>query len=112
MYKVSAIYHSGDDTFFDLEHYFNVHVPLALKQMALGNLKFIKREIVQNVKDMFDPSKTGPVFIISYILESKQDVEEFVAFMKTDLIQPLIEDVPKYTNCEVEWTISEVEELL
>ena len=110
MYKISAIFHQPEGCFFDTEHYFNVHAPLVLKQTKAGGLKIIKREFVQNVKYMFDTEKSAPLFIVSYFLESKQDVDDFKAFMDTDLVQPLIEDEEKYSDCVSEWTLAEVVE--
>ncbi len=109
-YKISAIFQGPEGCFFDTKHYFGVHAPLVLKQTKAGGVKFLKREFVQNVKYMFDANKSVPLFIVSYILESKQDVDNFIAFMDTDFVQPLIEDEPKYTNCVSEWTVAEVKE--
>jgi uncharacterized protein (TIGR02118 family) len=111
MYKISAAYLAGENAHFDFDYYFRVHVPLAEKQMRLGNVPYVKREVARNGQDLFDPAMPGPVLVLSYYLESKGDVDAFRAFSNTSLVQPLFEDVPNYTNCKLVWSIAEVEEL-
>lgn len=111
MYKVSAAYLAGESTYFDFEHYFNVHVPLAEKQMRLGNVPFIRREVARNCQDFFDPAVPGPVLVLTYYLESKADLDAFKAFMGTPLVQPLIDDVANYTNCRLVWSTAEIEDV-
>ncbi len=110
MFKVSAAYLAVENTFFNFDHYFDKHIPLAEQLMRQGKVPFIRREVAGNCRDFLNPEVPGPVLVLSYYLESKKDLDAFSAFMKTPLVQPLIDDVANYTNCKLVWTAAEVEE--
>jgi len=108
MYKVVAIYKSHDGCKFDYDHYWSTHVPLATKQMKAGNVPFSRREVETEFKGFLDPSTPVPMLTCTYYVDSEAEIDNFRQFMMTDLVQPLIEDAQKYTDCEIDWVVSKV----
>ena len=77
--------------------------------MKLGKVGFVKREVERDIRGFLDPATTVPKLVCTYYVESEEDVKVFADFMGTSLVEPLIEDAAKYTDCEIDWIISRVE---
>jgi len=110
MYTVRATYLPRDDMEFDLDYYFREHVRLAKSQTA-GKIDFKKIEVETGAEVLQQPGeKRSPCVFVVY-LETLEEVEKFRKFFETPDVVPLAEDVPKYTNCDIEWTVAEVHEV-
>ena len=95
---------------FDFDHYKNVHVPLAEKQMAKGELSFQKRIVKTNAKNFFTGEPLHALSLI-YVLSDAEDIDAFKAFMQSEHVAPLVEDAAKYTDCELLWSVGDYSEL-
>ena len=111
MYKIHAIYQPREDGKFDFEHYFKVHVPLARKQHRIGGLNVLRMEVNTECNLLLEPESQYSPLTYSLYFESLEDIEAFREYLKSPVTEPLKEDVPKYTNCELTWTYCEVHEL-
>lgn len=110
MYRIRATYLPRDDMKFDHEYYFREHVALAQKQTA-GKVNIKKIEVESEEELLLETGdKCSPLVFILH-LETLKDVEQFRQFFQTPDIVPLFEDVPKYTNCEIKWTVSKLHEV-
>jgi hypothetical protein len=49
--------------------------------------------------------------VFTLYFASPEDVEAFRHFLASANTEPLRRDVPRYTNCELEWTVCEVIEV-
>ncbi len=111
MYKVRATYLWREDMRFDFDHYFRVHVPLARRQHALGGLQVLRMEIETGATSLLDPAQGRSPLAYSLYFRTLDDIEAFRRYMQSPLTEPLKADVGRYTNCALEWTVSEVREL-
>lgn len=110
MYKVRATYLPREDMHFDLDYYFKVHVPLS-KQQAEGKINIVKIDVESSAELLLEPGvKTSPC-VFSIYFNNREDVEQFRKFMRGPGVDAMREDVPKYTNCDLEWTVCEVQEV-
>lgn len=107
MYKIRATYLPRDDMKFDLEYYFRVHVPLAAANMD-PRIAVHKVEVESNAEFLLEPGRKATPCVFTVYLDDKRDVDRFREFLQSDGVTPMREDVPKYTNCELEWTVCEV----
>lgn len=107
MYKIKATYLPRDGMVFDLDYYFRVHVPLAGAHMDPG-IAVHKIEVESNAESLLEPGNKATPCVFAVYLSEKKYVDRFRAFLQTDGVAPMREDVPKYTNCEIEWTVCEV----
>lgn len=111
MFKIRATYQPREDLKFDYEHYFNVHVPLARQQHALGGLKVLRMEVETESRSLLDSKDITSPLAYSLYFESMEDIEVFRKYLQSPFTEPLREDVANYTNCELVWSFSEVHEL-
>ena len=109
MYKVRATYLPKEDMTFDLDYYFRVHVPLAQKQGA-GRINIVKIDVESDTELLMAPGVKRTPCVFSIYFNDEEDVNAFRAFMASDAVKPMREDVANYTNCEIEWTVCEVTE--
>lgn len=107
MFKVRATYLPRSDMRFDLDHYFRVHVPLA-KAQADGRVNVRKIDVETGATLLLDPEVQRAPCVFSIYFDTAEDVEAFRRFLLSPATAPMREDVPKYTNCELEWTVCEV----
>jgi uncharacterized protein (TIGR02118 family) len=107
MYRIRATYLPRPDLVFDLAYYFRVHVPLAQKTTA-GKLKIRRMEVESRAESLLEPGSGGAPCVLCIDLETLDDVAAFRRLLQSDAVQALREDVPRYTNCALEWTVSEV----
>ena len=114
MYRVSATYIAKTGTHFDKEYYLKHHVALAYKQTK-GKVNIKRVEVEWDVEeiDWSDTSKSNPENIISpcrfsMILETKKDLSDFFEFFKSPDVEPLRDDVKRYTDCDLVWAVSEL----
>ena len=110
MYKVRATYLPRPDMQFDLEYYFRVHVPLA-KEQAAGRLNIVKLEVETGCTALMDPTEELSPCVFCIYFKDHEDVETFRRFMAGPGTDPMRADVPRYTNCELEWSVCEVREV-
>ena len=109
MYRIRAHYLPVENAFLNYDHYFSVHVPLAVRQMN-GAVKVHKVDIEKGAECLFETHELQPLLVLSIYVESTADVEDFKRFVQSDKATPLLEDVPRYTNCRIVWTASELAE--
>lgn len=100
---VEAMYLYHEGCRFDYDHYMRVHVPLAERQSAAAGLTYTRREIRLEASGLID-SKPKYLLTITYYSTNPDFAEAFRAFMTTPLVEPLVADVAKYTDCAVVWT--------
>lgn len=110
MFKVRATYLPRADMHFDLEYYLRVHVPLA-KAQGRGRLDIRRIEVEAGAVLLDDPSARRAPCVFCLYFDTARDVEAFRQFMSGPHVEPMRADVPRYTNCELEWTVCEVHEL-
>ena len=110
MYKVRATYLPRPDMTFDLEYYFRVHVPLAGSQTA-GKLNIRRIDVETGATSLLDPGQKGTPCVFCVYFDTEADVERFRKFLRSEQVEPLRDDVPNYTNCELEWTVAKVHEV-
>ncbi len=110
MYTVRATYLPREDMEFDLDYYFREHVKLA-KTQTEGKINFAKIEVETEAEVLQEPgAKRSPcVFVVH--LETLEEVEKMRHFFETPDVLPLAEDVAKYTNCDIEWTVAKLHEV-
>jgi hypothetical protein len=110
MFKVRASYLPRADGWFDLDYYLREHVRLA-RQQTDGRLDILRIEVESHSTALLDPAlKLAPCVFCLYFREHA-DVDAFRAFLSSPAVEPLRADVPRYTNCELEWTVCEVREV-
>ena len=110
MYKIKATYLPREDMTFDLDYYFRVHVPMAASKIDPG-IAVLKVEVESKAESLLEPGAKATPCVFAVYLPDRKDVDRFRALLQSDAVNPLREDVPKYTNCELEWTVSEVTEV-
>ena len=124
MHKVSAIYvpPEGADIWFDRDYYNAVHVPMMARDFA-GKVAFTKLELQWNVTEMIKTKVGTPSakstrspadvvvspFVADIYFDAEEDARLFADFVDSEDAASLHADVPKYTNCDIQWVISEVE---
>ena len=109
MYRIRATYLPCESMKFDREYYLENHVALAHQQLA-GKVQAKKIDVEFNVVSLFNQELVKSPCIFNLYVETSDDVAAFQAFMQSEAVQVLKEDVAKYTNCELEWTVSELVE--
>ena len=109
MYKIRAIYLPCESMEFDRNYYLDKHIALAHKQLA-GKVQAKKIDVEFNVVSLFNQELVKSPCVFNLYVETANDVAAFQAFMQSEAVQVLKEDVAKYTNCELEWTVSELVE--
>jgi uncharacterized protein (TIGR02118 family) len=107
MYRICATYMARADMHFDLEYYFRVHVPMAKRQTA-GRVRIEKMEVETAVTALMNPADVRSPCVFCIYVQEREDVEAFRRFFTGPATEPLRQDVALYTNCEPEWTVSEV----
>jgi hypothetical protein len=110
MYKVRATYLPRPGMTFNLDYYFRVHVPLA-QQQAAGRLNIVKLEIESGATALMNPDQALAPCVFCIYFKGLEDVETFRRFMAGPGTDPMRADVPRYTNCELEWSVCEVREV-
>ena len=124
MHKVSAIYvpPEGADIWFDRDYYNAVHVPMMARDFA-GKVPFTKLELQWNVTEMVNTKTATPSansthsppnvvvspFVADIYFDTEEDARRFADFVVSNDAASLHTDVPKYTNCDIKWVISEIE---
>lgn len=107
MYAIRATYLPGAGTHFDADYYLRVHMPLARTQLE-GRVNFVRMHAEFDMRVLMDgDTLRSPCIFVLYV-ETEADVEAFRAFRAGPHVQPLKDDVPKYTNCKSEWTVARV----
>ena len=124
MHKVSAIYvpPEGTEVWFDRDYYNAVHVPMMARDFA-GKVPFSKLELQWNVTEMVKTKTETPTakstlspadivvspFVADIYFDAEEDARRFADFVVGEDASSLHADVPKYTNCDIQWVISEIE---
>lgn len=109
MYRIKATYLPCESMEFDRDYYLDKHVALAHKQLA-GRVQAKKIDVEFNVTSLFDQELVKSPCVFNLYVETSDDVAAFQTFMQSEAADVLKEDVAKYTNCEIEWTVSELVE--
>lgn len=110
MYKIRATYLPRADMTFDMTYYLREHVALARKQTA-GRVAIRRMEVEMDTTPLPGTGPAQSPCVFSVYLDTRADVEAFRRFLQSDAVEPLREDVARYTNCELEWTLCEVREV-
>ena len=110
MYRIRAIYLSRPDMHFDRDYYQKQHLSLAHRQLG-DNIVPVRMDVEWDVRGLMGDAAVESPCTLSIYLESWSDVEKFRQFMQSPAVQPLIDDVPRYTNCSLAWTVAQVDEV-
>jgi uncharacterized protein (TIGR02118 family) len=110
MYKVRATYLPRKDMRFDMDYYLREHVPLA-KARTAGKLNISRIEVEAGATLLMEPGERCSPCVFCLYFASREDVEAFRHFLNSTDTELLRQDVPRYTNCELEWTVCEVNEV-
>lgn len=93
--------------YFDQGYYSSKHAELA-RQLMAGKVNYIKMQVEFDMVLLVDEEKIiSPCIFVLYV-NSRQDVEEFINFRKSDAAKELKNDMQNYTNCAVEWSVAKV----
>lgn len=106
-YLIEAIYRQSEGIWFDQDHYRKVHIPLVEKTLK-GRVAYSDMYARFDVRPLDDPSGMISACIFNMHLADAAALKDFQEFFGTEDMQPLVDDVPKYTNAEPEWSISYV----
>jgi uncharacterized protein (TIGR02118 family) len=109
-YRIRATYLPRAEMRFDLEYYFRVHVPLA-RQTTAGRVNIRSMAVESNAVLLTDPSAKRAPCVLSLTFDSPEDVDAFRRLLLSQDVNALCADVPRYTNCDLEWTLSEVRDV-
>ncbi len=110
MYKVRATYLPHAGMHFDHAYYFREHVALAGRQTA-GRVNIRRIEVESDERLLLDGGTLRAPLTFCAYLDSLADVEGFRRFLTADpAVEPLRDDVPNYTDCELVWSVCEVRE--
>ena len=107
MYAIRAAYIPREDMHFDRDYYVKNHIPLAQKLIE-GRVNYLQMHAEFDVRDLMQGDELQSPCVMNLLVETEEDVNNFRAFMVSEDVAPLGEDVKNYTNCDVEWTIAEV----
>jgi uncharacterized protein (TIGR02118 family) len=110
MYRIRATYLPRAGMEFDLDYYFRVHVPLA-QQVTAGRVNIRSMEVESNAVLLTDPTSKRAACVLSLTFDSLEEVEAFRRLLLSRDVDALRADVPRYTNCDLEWTLSEVRDV-
>ncbi|OGT80652.1 MAG: hypothetical protein A3H91_15265 [Gammaproteobacteria bacterium RIFCSPLOWO2_02_FULL_61_13] len=110
MYRIRATYLPRAGMQFDLEYYFRVHVPLA-RQTTAGRLNIRSMEVESNAVLLTDATAKRAPCVLSLSFDSMEDVDAFRRLLLSQDVDALRADVSRYTNCDLEWTLSSVQEV-
>ena len=112
MYCAKIIYPRSDSTFFDFDHYFKVHLPLALSSIK-PYADVVKLEVDKGEGGMQGSEDMPYHCICSVYFDTAEGISGFRRlFANTEDGQPLAEDIQNYTNSPVEFQFSETIEHL
>ncbi|MFQ5982918.1 MAG: EthD domain-containing protein [Woeseiaceae bacterium] len=92
---------------FDRDYYVKHHIPLAQKQLA-GRVRYLQMHAEFDMHVLMDGDDLRSPCVFVLYVETWKDVEAFQAFRRSSEVGPLREDIEKYTNCDLEWTVAEV----
>lgn len=107
MYKIRAAYLSGKNTYFDKRYYLDKHVPLANKHLD-GKFPVEKIDLEWDVALLPEKGALKSHCVFNLYVRSIEEVKAFRNFFQSDASTPIKEDVVNYTNCTMEWTVSEL----
>ena len=107
MYVIRATYIPRDDIHFDRDYYVKHHIPLAQKLID-GRVDYLRMQVEFDMRDLMQGDVLQSPCVMVLLVETEEDVNNFKAFMVSEDVVPLGEDVKNYTNCDVEWTVAEV----
>ena len=125
MYNVRAVYTppAQGEMRFEHEYYFNVHVPMMNGDFP-GKSPFSGVDIEGGIETLYRTSvsegralsakPSSPEIIAPLIaniyFKNRQDTYAFADFVTGDETVALHADVPKYTNCDIHWTVGELQQ--
>lgn len=107
MYVIRATYIPRNDIHFDRDYYLKNHIPLA-KRLIDGRVNYLQIQAEFDMRDLMQGDELQSPCVMNLLVETEEDVNNFRAFMVSEDVVPLGEDVKNYTNCDVEWTVAEV----
>lgn len=108
MYRVSATYIPEKGMFFDENHYRDVHISLASRQMRKAGVKYERIEVLFGETLLDDPEELTSPCIFAVYFRDKEGVNAFKQFRLSADVEPLRDDLPKYTNVSNKWCVSRV----
>jgi uncharacterized protein (TIGR02118 family) len=112
MYCAKIIYPRTSDTFFDFDHYFKVHLPLAVKSVT-PYAKVIRLEVDKGEGGMIGTEDMPYHCICSVYFDSADGIAGFRKLFATpEDGQAVADDIGNYTNTKVEFQFSETIEYL
>lgn len=107
MFAVHAVYQPRADMRFDRDYYLAHHVPLAEKTFA-GKVPAKGFRVYWDTGSLFDAEAAAAPCTLEILFETMADVNRFRDFVAGPESRALHDDIPKYTNCAVAWTVSEI----
>jgi uncharacterized protein (TIGR02118 family) len=107
MYCAKIIYPRTEETFFDFDHYFQVHLPLALKAIK-PYADVVKVEIDKGKGGMTGIDDLPFHCICSVYFETADGIDGFRKLFATpEDGEAVADDIPNYTNTAVQFQFSE-----
>lgn len=105
MFLIRATYIPRDGMFFDEAHYVSHHIPLT-KSLLQGRVHYVRIGAEFNVALQLEPTVVRSPCVFHLCVRTEDDLEAFRRFRLGPDVQPLRDDLPRYTNCTNEWTVS------
>ncbi len=109
MYKIRAVYLAKENYHFDQDYYVSGHLPLAKKQLE-GKVRIKRIDVERNVKPLAAGDGLISPCTVSIYIQTEADLADFLRWLESPDAAPLNDDQANYTNCDIEWTIAEMEE--
>ncbi|NKB35750.1 MAG: EthD family reductase [Gammaproteobacteria bacterium] len=107
MYCAKIIYPKSEESFFDFDHYFKVHLPLALSSIK-PYAEVVKVEVDKGVGGMVGEEDMPYHCICSVFFNNSDGIDGFRRLFATpEDGQPVADDIPNYTNSRVEFQFSQ-----
>lgn len=107
MYAIRATYIPREDMHFDRDYYVKSHIPLA-KRLIDGRVNYLQIHAEFDMRDLMQGDDLQSPCVMNLLVETEDEVINFRAFMASEDVISLGEDVKNYTNSDVEWTVAEV----
>jgi hypothetical protein len=105
LYRAVATYVAHDGCQFDRDYYVKRHLALARQVTA----SVLRRHVFQVDWSVAQLSPSGAVVSpcrLHVLIDSEEEFDEFKRFLTDGRASPLVEDVSRYTDCEIVWDFS------
>lgn len=107
MYAIRATYIPRDDMHFDSDYYVKNHLTLA-RSLIEGRVEYLDMHAELDLRELMAGETLYSPCVMVLLVETEDQVESFREFMRSEDVLPLVEDAKNYTNCDAQWSVSEV----